>query len=315
MGRRFGLNGGMTAVLVVGAIAVVGAVVARVTWRRPADERHSIQSHQHTLETLRAMADRRPEPSSGTPTATAPPSVSAPRARVGPEHARSTSRRPATVRAPVAPLVATTNGRGHGELVFDDNGAAPPALADDGGRRPPALAMSKGLARADRGHRRTGRRRSRSGLVSWAVGAVALAVVVAVAVALAPSHHRSAAPPVTATTSPPRTTHPNTTVTTVTQVSPTSASSVAADYTTPTGNYTVALQASGLCWVEATMASTGAVVWTGTLQSGQAHSIPATGSLIVRLGAPNDVDVTLNGTSVLLPSGFASPFDLRFQTT
>ncbi len=51
--------GGMIAVLVVGAIAVVGAVVARVTWRRPGDERHSIQSHQQTLETLRSMADRR----------------------------------------------------------------------------------------------------------------------------------------------------------------------------------------------------------------------------------------------------------------
>src|ERR1700734_1488635 len=51
---------GMTAVAVVAAIAVVGAVVARVTWRRPADERHSIQSHQQTLDTLRAMADRRP---------------------------------------------------------------------------------------------------------------------------------------------------------------------------------------------------------------------------------------------------------------
>src|SRR5271170_5223439 len=51
---------GMTAILVVAAIAVTGAVVARVTWRRPADERHSIQTHQQTLETLRGMADRRP---------------------------------------------------------------------------------------------------------------------------------------------------------------------------------------------------------------------------------------------------------------
>ncbi len=74
------------------------------------------------------------------------------------------------------------------------------------------------------------------------------------------------------------------------------------------------LRATGLCWVDATAASTGNVVWTGTLQTGQSQSIPATGSLIVRLGAANDVTVTMNGEPVVLPSGFQSPFNMSFVT-
>ena len=46
--------------MVLGVIALVGAIVAWVTWHRGADERHSVQHHQHTLETLRHVADRRP---------------------------------------------------------------------------------------------------------------------------------------------------------------------------------------------------------------------------------------------------------------
>ena len=77
----------------------------------------------------------------------------------------------------------------------------------------------------------------------------------------------------------------------------------------------VNLAATGLCWVDATEASTGAVLWTGTLQTGQSRAIAATGSLVLRLGAANDVNVTLNGEPVVLPTGFRSPFDMRFGAT
>src|ERR1700733_8497568 len=114
--------GGMTAVLVVGAIAVVGAVFARVTGRRPADERHSIESHQQTLETLRAMSNRRPagrDQSGGPSSDTGPgPALRPPPVRPGPLHAgparagstRSSPPRPGAVRAPASP---STNGHGH----------------------------------------------------------------------------------------------------------------------------------------------------------------------------------------------------------
>lgn len=146
---------------------------------------------------------------------------------------------------------------------------------------------------------------------------VFLAVVVGVAVALAPSHRAPKAVGST-TTRPPRTTarsgHSHTSATTVPQIRPTSATSSTADYGAPSTGYTVDLRATGLCWVDATAASTGNVVWTGTLQTGQSQSIPATGSLIVRLGAANDVTVTMNGEPVVLPSGFQSPFNMSFVT-
>jgi hypothetical protein len=67
--------------------------------------------------------------------------------------------------------------------------------------------------------------------------------------------------------------------------------------------------------VEATATATGDVVWTGTLVSGQSRSIPATGSLLLRLGAADDVSVTLNGEPVIMPVGFNSPFDMSFDST
>ncbi|HTZ10634.1 MAG TPA: hypothetical protein VMB72_16295, partial [Acidimicrobiales bacterium] len=51
----------MTTGLVVGVLVVVGVIVARLAWRRVADERLSVREHQHTLETLRHMADSREE--------------------------------------------------------------------------------------------------------------------------------------------------------------------------------------------------------------------------------------------------------------
>ncbi|HXQ60733.1 MAG TPA: DUF4115 domain-containing protein [Acidimicrobiales bacterium] len=150
-----------------------------------------------------------------------------------------------------------------------------------------------------------------------ALAVVVLAAVVAVAVVLAPSHpsrtaqHRSTTRPKTSA----RTTHPHTTVTVPPQVQPTTSTADTAAYSAPSNAYTVDLQATGPCWVEATETATGNVVWTGTLASGQNRSIPATGSLVLRLGAANDVSVTLNGEQVLLPVGFHSPFDMSFGST
>ncbi|HXQ43964.1 MAG TPA: RodZ domain-containing protein [Acidimicrobiales bacterium] len=317
----------MTAVLVVAAIAVVGAVVARVTWRRPVDERHSIQSHQQTLDTLRAMADRRPpglrdapdrsRSSAGTGAPARPT-----RPRPGPAHAgphpgssRQGQARPGSVRAP-AP---TPSSNGHDELVFVDDAAPPPR--PDQSARSSALALSRGLSR---GLSRTGRghRRNRSALglagnriLPVVVAVVVLGVVVGAALALSPSHH-----PPTAThhrsgathPSSVHKSHPQTTLAAPPQVRPTTSTSATASYGTPSTTYSVGLQATGPCWVEATEASTGRVVWTGTLASGQTQAIPATGNLLVRLGAANDVSITLNGEQVILPTGFHSPFDMTF---
>jgi hypothetical protein len=47
--------------------------------------------------------------------------------------------------------------------------------------------------------------------------------------------------------------------------------------------------------------------------AGESQQIPATGSLLVRLGA-NDVVVSLDGEPVTLPAGHQSPFDVTFQS-
>jgi hypothetical protein len=79
----------MTAVVVLGVIALIVAILAWVTWRRGADERQSVQHHQHTLETLRHVADRRQQsgrlasgrrgPSSKTPSPSRPSVMPGPR--------------------------------------------------------------------------------------------------------------------------------------------------------------------------------------------------------------------------------------------
>ncbi len=316
---------GMTAVFVVGAIAVVGAVVARVTWRRPGDERHSIQSHQQTLETLRSMSDRRPAVQRDRAAGTGPEpggvSARAPRSGTGPAHAspsgavRANPARPGSVRAP-APT--TSNGNGHDEFVFVDDGAAAQGPRPGASARTSALALSRGLPRGGRGYGRgwAPRGRSRNRIVPVALAVVVLAAVVTIAVVLAPSHpiHTAQHPSTRAKTSA-RTKNPPPTVTVPPEVQPSTSTADTAVYSVPSSAYTVGLQATGPCWVEATETSTGNVVWTGTLSSGQNRSIPATGSLVLRLGAANDVSVTLNGQPVLLPVGFHSPFDMSFGST
>jgi len=332
----------MTAVFVVGAIAVVGAVIARVTWRRPADERHSIESHRQTLETLRSMADRRPGPREAVTPPGVAPAARSPRTRTGPAHAaparsgtadtesgrsapvrpgaapstatRSTSARPAPARAGSP---AASNGETGADLVFVDDVAGSSAARTEGSPRIAPLTMPKGLHRSGRGGRRSFTPGGRATRNVWAVAAVVavLAVVVGVAVALAPSHH-TASPPARDrhVASHRHATHPHTTVTTPPQVKATTSTAITASYSAPTTGYTIGLAANGLCWVEATETSTGTVVWTGTLQTGQTKAIAASGNLVVRLGAANDVAVTLNGVPVVLPPGFASPFDMTFST-
>lgn len=324
---------GMDAVLVVAAIAVAGAVVARVTWRRPGDERHSIQSHQQTLETLRAMADRRPNGLTDRsrrpdPDQSAGAQAGAPGSRTSPAQSRapgparagqtrSGAGRSGAVRAPTSP---PSNGEAPPDLVFGDDVASTTTPRPPESARSSMLVLPRGLPRAGRRHRRNWQPRRGAGtrIVSVVGAVVILGAVVGVALVLAPSHHVRP-PSHQSALKKPKTSahgtksHPTTTV--PPEVEPTASTAITAAYGAPSTNYTVGIQATGLCWVEATQASTGKVVWTGTLTSGQSHSIPASGNLVLRLGAANDVSVTMNGEPVVLPPGFHSPFDLSFNST
>jgi type II secretory pathway pseudopilin PulG len=96
---------------------------------------------------------------------------------------------------------------------------------------------------------------------------------------------------------------------------PVTASTTAATYDVPGSPFSVTLSATGPCWVEAADTATGQVLWEGTLQAGQAQTVPATGGLFLRLGNAHEVAVTEGGQTVQLPAGSAIVFDLTFVTT
>lgn len=92
-------------------------------------------------------------------------------------------------------------------------------------------------------------------------------------------------------------------------------STASATYQVSSSAFTVAVNASGPCWIEAKRsANSTKTLYEGTLEAGTRHSIDTTGSVWVRLGAPENAQVSLDGTAVQLPPG-SSPFNLSFETT
>jgi hypothetical protein len=177
------------------------------------------------------------------------------------------------------------------------------------------------------------RRPRRLGGTAAAVAAVAVLVAVLVVTGLhsnTPGHKTG---DTTATTSHSATTvttphpgahrsspthHPTTTTTTTTTAPPTvsapeAVTANAATYRVADANYSLALGAdNGECWVSATDATTGRVLYTGTLFTGQSETLAATGSLTVVAGAPGAFTATVNGAAVALPPGAQAPFTLTF---
>lgn len=94
---------------------------------------------------------------------------------------------------------------------------------------------------------------------------------------------------------------------------PVSDTASGATYVATRAHYTVVLDATGPCWVMARDTATGAVVWTGTLPGGDTHSLSATGTLAVELGAPGSVSVSMDGTPVRFPAGYVAPFTMTFE--
>jgi len=177
--------------------------------------------------------------------------------------------------------------------------------------------MVRQLPGAAEQSRRDGRARVRRTRIVAGTTVVVIGVAVGTVLALGGSHKPSHT--TSHTTSPPS--HPiigaghgtQTTATPSNELAPTAPTAYGATYGTPSPSYTVAIAASASCWVMATAASTGKVVWTGTIAAGASQSIPMTGGLVVRLGAPSDASVTVDGRPVQLPAGFRSPFDLTFR--
>jgi hypothetical protein len=94
---------------------------------------------------------------------------------------------------------------------------------------------------------------------------------------------------------------------------PTAVTAHSATYTVAAPDYSLTISATtGECWVEVTNPSTGAVLFTTTLLSGQAHTMAATGPVMVIAGAPAVFTATVNNSPVTLPAGNQAPFTLSF---
>jgi hypothetical protein len=166
---------------------------------------------------------------------------------------------------------------------------------------------------ADR-HRQVMVRRAATG----AAAAVAVAAVVAAAVSLSGGGGRH--PTVTTTTvrhgGGGRTTTTTTTTTFPTTLQPTSVSSSSVAFTVPSGSYTLAFQASGgRCWVGIEHTSAGPWLFAETLSAGQSATYQGSGALVMTLGAPEHIGLTVNGLVAELPRSISQPYNVELTPT
>ncbi len=163
----------------------------------------------------------------------------------------------------------------------------------------------------------------RLGAPAAAVAAVAVLVVILIVTGFhsnAPTHHGKRSGTATTVGTHPRPAERRSTTTTATSAplavsAPTATSAFGATYQVADASYSLSLAATtGECWIDATNTATGSVLFTGTLLSGQSHTITASGPVTVVAGAPAAFSATVNGSGVTLPLGYQAPFTLRFES-
>lgn len=290
--------------LTVAAVVVIGVIVAKRSWRGSGNEVHSVRHYQSALDAIEQMSTRN-----------AAASVRVQRDQGQADDPEGDQRAP-----------STSDGSDGGPIVFDDTRArerrssgrseVAPAFRSDRARRHAIESM-------DHRPRR------------WGFGAAVVILIAAIGgLVYAGSHHsdnggHAAAKstsdkgsPTTAahhasTTSSGHhhgsgstTTKPSTTTTAPSQIvaSSSSSSGTTAQYPVPTGAYQLAVTATtGSCWVDVTNASTGANLWTGTLQPGASQVVQADSQITVELGSPSGA-LSINGTKVAFPTPFHTPF-------
>jgi hypothetical protein len=147
-------------------------------------------------------------------------------------------------------------------------------------------------------------------LATGGFAAVAVIAIVAASIALA-GHPKTGTTGskkdknTATTTSAPPTSVATTTTLKPAVVKPSSVSGNEASYTAPSGHYVLSFATSGgPCFVGVeTALGSGDYLFANTLQPGTDATYKATGSLVVNLGAPVYVSVTVNGVALSIPSG------------
>jgi hypothetical protein len=299
---------------VVGVVVVLGCVALVLVLRRSRDDVHSVEHYHrqlHTLEEMRTHPAGEPRNGSnghdgqdGQDGAGFPASAF----RVS----GSSTVRLTDPGRPIVPPVPPPPVANPGEpLTFDDAGPEPV----------PATFMT---GNEDRVIHSINHRPRRIGGPAAAVAAVLVLIAVLILTGLhsdSPKHAGKSAGSATTTPTHPGTGHHHAATTTTTSTTappavsaPTTASAHAATYTVQATSYTLNVAATvGECWVEITATPTGSPLFTGTLQSGQSHSVTVTGSATVIAGAPVAFSATVDGAPVTLPPGNQAPFTLTFQ--
>jgi uncharacterized protein DUF4115 len=302
----------------IGVVLIVAVVVAAVVRGRSHDDVHSVEHYHRQLHTLEEIqthpsAGRQNGNGNGDGDGDEDAAYPARAFRVsGSSTVRLTEGYP--VVPPVPPPPVPNPGR---PITFDDEDGTDEA--EEGADRAPGTFMRGGEDRAMHGINHRPRRLAGP---AAAVAAVLILIAVLIVTGLhtsSPPHHGRASGTATTTRTHPRTAdrHPGTTTTTTAPPgvsAPQGATAHAATYQVSASSYSLALAAnSGECWVEATDTTTGAVLFTATLFSGQSHTIAATGPVTVIAGAPGAFAATVNGAAVTLPPGNQAPFTLHFQ--
>ncbi|HEY5384175.1 MAG TPA: DUF4115 domain-containing protein [Acidimicrobiales bacterium] len=303
------LIGGLIVVVVV-----LGVIAAVLLTRRSHDDVHSVEHYHRQLHTLEEIRGHPVDAANGS---TVGEKVDKAEGEVFPASAfrvsgSSTVRLTGSDQPPVPPVPPPPVANPSKPLTFDD--ASPDPV--------PVTFMT---GNEDRVIRSIDHRPRRLGGPAAAVGAVLVLVLVLILTGLhsnSGKHHgKSATAPTTATTHPATTQHRHETTTTTSTTAPPSvsapsaATSHTASYTVSDAAYSLNIAATtGECWVDVTNTATGAVLFTTTLQSGQSHTIAASGPVTVIAGAPGAFAATVDGAAVTLPPGNQAPFTLNFLT-
>jgi Domain of unknown function (DUF4115) len=327
----------MTALFIAAPLIAVALLLA---WHRIASERaerRSVESYERALDLLGDVTKRSD--------ASAPVQVlgkdEVARPHVRPARANAPAREArAGPRAGVRPIVPPPVLRTNGPLVFGDDDLVGPRATENTpsapvARPPAAAALHPPVApsapappddhegepftgashRAPRGTSTAGHRTRR--IEAGAALVVVLGAVV-VGVTLVSGH---SPPPAGSGTTHNRTSGSTTTTiahsttTTLTpsgELAPTSVSSTVVTFTlSSSAPYQLGFVTSGVAWVGIESSSKGPYLWMKTLGAGETSTYSASGPVVVRLGAPGYLTLSLNGTPVELPHT-SQPYDVAF---
>ena len=293
----------MLVAVVIGVVVIAGVVAFVVFRRRSHDDVHSVEGYHRQLHTLEEIRAHTPAARRESGNGDAPFPASAFRVS-GSSTVRLTE--PGKVVVPPVPPPPVPN-------------PAEPVTFDDAGVEAAPASPSFMTGSEDRVMHSINHRPRRIGGPLAAIAAVTVLIVVLIVTGIhsnSPTHHPKSSS--TATTHPHHTSRSASTTTSIaplTVSAPTAATAHAATYNVAAATYALSLSATGAeCWVDATDTATGSVLFTGTLFSGQSHTITATGPVTVIAGAPAAFSATVDGTAVTLPPGYQAPFTLRFAT-